>query len=129
MAALLQVSPRVWRGDACAAAAVSIATSASRRHFGVGWLGLWLLGFAFGRAAGLGFCRVTILCYRWPAAQALSPICAIWVASVLKPFDKWHAELVVEFRGSRGNTHSNEYGQTPRRPPTPLPAHHAGPRQ
>jgi hypothetical protein len=42
-------------------------------------------GFAFGGAAGAGFCRVAILCYRWAAAQAFSPMCIDLAAlSVLK---------------------------------------------
>ena len=60
-----------------------------------GWLWPELLVFAFGGAAGLGFCRVATVWYRWPAAKALSPICIDLASlSVLKLGQVASQELV-----------------------------------
>ena len=79
-------------------------------HFVVGWLPLLAFVFAFGGADGASFCRVTIICYRWAAARALSLICIDLAAlSVLKVGQVASQELVERLLGwatdTRPSTH------------------------
>ena len=76
-------------------------------HFVVGWLPLLAFVFAFGGADGASFCRVTIICYRWAAARALSLICIDLAAlSVLKVGQVASQELVERLLGV-GDRHAS----------------------